>query len=158
MPEAPEPIAEVGIDPRIAELARVDPPPFIQLTMRSGDEWRPRFEAAMDQYAAGRYGEAAAALESVASEAPAASTQFFLGICYLMLDRTEQAIAALQRAVDTGSVAFAEEARFFLAKALLRKGDRAGASRALDDVVRRDGPRAAEARDLQAKLAALGPS
>jgi TolA-binding protein len=135
------------------QLARVDPPVYIPLTVRSPDESRRRFEAAMEQYAAGRYAEAAPALADLARSTPTAATYFFLGISYLMLERTDDAIAALQQSIDTGSAAYAEDAQFFLAKGLLRKGDRAGAARALEAVARAGGARAQESRELLSGLA-----
>jgi TolA-binding protein len=141
---------------RVAELTRVEPPPYIPLTVRSADDWRARFDAAMAAYAMGRYAEAAEGLEIVASRQPAAANvRFFLGISYLMLDRTDDAVGALRRCVDIGDPAYADDAQFFLAKAWLRKGNREAATSALDVVSRSNGPRAPEARNLQKTLAGL---
>jgi len=141
---------------RVAELARVEPPPYISLTVRSADEWRARFDGAMAAYAIGKYADAAEGLELVASRQPsAASVRFFLGVSYLMLDRTDDAIGALQRCIEIGDAAYADDARFFLAKAWLRKGNREAATSALYVVSRSNGPRASEARDLQKTLAGL---
>jgi len=63
-----------AISARVAELTRVEPPPFIPLTVRSADGWRARFDDAMAAYAIGRYAEAAEGLEIVASRQPFART------------------------------------------------------------------------------------
>ena len=145
-----------AVSARVAELTRVEPPPYIPLTVRSADDWRARFDDAMAAYAIGRYAEAAESLEIVASRQPsAASVRFFLGVSYLMLDRTDDAVGALQRCVDIADPAYADDARFFLAKAWLRKGNREAATSALDAVSRSNGPRAPEARNLQKTLAGL---
>src|SRR5712691_9263111 len=145
-----------AISARVAELTRVEPPPFIPLTVRSADGWRARFDDAMAAYAIGRYAEAAEGLEIVASRQPSAATvQFFLGVSYLMLDRTDDAVGALRRCVDMGDPAYADDAQFFLAKAWLRKGNREAAASALGVVSRSNGPRAPEARNLQKTLAGL---
>jgi len=141
---------------RVAELARVEPPPYIPLTVRSAEDWRVRFERAMAEYSAARYVEAARGLEALAAQKPsAANAWFYLGVCYLMLDRTDEAIRALQRCIDARDAAYAEDAQFFLAKAFLGKGDREAATSALDVVSRSNGPRAPEARNLQKRLAGL---
>lgn len=148
-PRTPEPRS-------LAELARVEPPPYIPVTLRSAEDWRVRFERAMADYSAARYADAVRGLEVVAAQQPsAANAWFFLGISSLMLDRTDEAIRALQRCLDSGDTAYAEDAQFFLAKAFLRKGDREAASRALAAVAASNGPRAGEARDLQAALLRL---
>jgi TolA-binding protein len=72
-----------------------------------------------------------------------------------MLERTDDAIRAFQRSLDTRDPTYAEDAQFFLAKAFLRKGDFTAAARALVAVVESKGPRPGEARNLQTVLLRL---
>lgn len=145
-----------AVEARVAELARVEPPVYIPLTMRSAEDSRARFDNAMAAYTTGRYADAASGLELVVSQRPrAANAHFFLGIAYLMLDRTDDAIRELRRCLDTRDPAYAADAQFFLAKGFLRKGDREAAAGALEAVTRLNGTRVNDARDLQNALAAL---
>jgi TolA-binding protein len=152
-PASDNPAAAVA---RLAELSKVDPPEYLPLTLRSEDEARVRFEAGMAAYARGDYQTAAAALEQVVSLQPSnARALFFLGVTHLMLDRPESAVAFLQRCIDAGDSAYQEDARYFLAKALLRKGDRQGAMAALEIVASSTGARADDARRLRDAVAAI---
>jgi tetratricopeptide (TPR) repeat protein len=126
------------------------------VTLRSADVSYARFAEAMTAYTAGRYADAASGLEAVVSTRPSASALLFLGISYLMLDRTADGIGALQRCLQAGDAAYTEDAQFFLAKAYLRSGDHAAAARALLAVARGNGPRAQDARALQDALASIG--
>ena len=157
-PTIPQPTsdrADVGAA-RVAQLARVEPPPYIPVTLRSAEDWRVRLEKAMAEYSGARYAEAAHGLEVVTAAKPSATNAwFYLGISYLMLERTDDAIRALQRCIDTRDAAYAQDAQFFLAKAFLRKGDREAALRALEAVATSTGPRADEARTLQTLLLRL---
>lgn len=145
-----------GVAARLAELSKVEPPPYLPLTMRSEEDARIRFEAAMTAYARSDYAGAATALEQVVSLQPSnAKALFFLGICYLMLDRPASATKVLQQCVAGGDPGYSDEARYFLAKALLRTGDRAAATAALDALARSKGPRAEDARRLRDALAGI---
>jgi tetratricopeptide (TPR) repeat protein len=142
--------------PRVAQLARVEPPPYIPVTLRSAEDWRVGFEKAMAEYSGARYAEAARGLEVVTAAKPSATNAwFYLGVSDLMLERTDDAIRALQRCIDTRDTAYAGDAQFFLAKAFLQKGDREAALRALEAVAASQGPRADEARHLQTMLLRL---
>ncbi len=145
-----------AVESRVAELARVEPPVFIPLTMRSAEGARASFDNAMAAYATGRYADAATGLELVVSQQPAAANaHFFLGISYLMLDRTEDAIRELRQCLDTRDPGYAADAQFFLAKVFIRQCDREAAAQALEAVTRLNGRRVNEARNLQNALTAL---
>lgn len=157
--QAPPPAGpdhEALVAARIRDLARVEPPPYIPLTVRAQDDARIRFESAMDAYARSEYATAATGLETVASQEPSnARTRFFLGVSYLMLARPNEAVTVLEQCVALRDPAYQDDAQFFLAKALLRKGDRGAATRTLDALARSNGPRAEEARALRDALASV---
>jgi TolA-binding protein len=151
----PTPAQDTGLA-ALAELSRIEPPPYLSLTVRSEEDARIRFEAAMTAYTRGEYATAATALEEVVSLQPSNTRAlFFLGISYLMVDRADAATTVLQRCAAAGDPVYSDEARYFMAKALLRKGDRTGAAAALDVVVRSNSPRADDARRLRDALATL---
>lgn len=120
----------------IAELARVEPPEYVLLTMRAG-EAAPLFNEAMVQYARGDFLGATMGLDAAGSRAPTSSRiQFYRGIANLMVDRPERSVAAFDRAAQGDDEAYADPARFFRAKAQLRLGDLDAAMRDLEVVAR----------------------
>jgi TolA-binding protein len=72
-----------------------------------------------------------------------------------MLDRPDSAAKVLQKCVAGGDPGYSDEARFFLAKALLRTGDRASAAATFDAVSRSKSARAEDARRLRDALAGI---
>jgi tetratricopeptide (TPR) repeat protein len=120
----------------IAELARVEPPEYVALTMRAGDA-APLFDEAMVQYARGNFAEATKGLDAAASRAPKSSRiQFYRGIANLMVNRPERSVEAFDRAAQGDDAAYADPARFFRAKAKLRLGQLDAAMRDLEVVAR----------------------
>ena len=107
----------------------------------------------MAHYSAGRYLEAASGLQVLADQAPPAGhVDFFLGISELMADNVSRARAALQRSAESGVNPYADEARFYLAKAALRAGDLMAATRELEIAVGREAGPEGEAAKLLADL------
>jgi tetratricopeptide (TPR) repeat protein len=94
--------------------------------------------------------EAAATLDSRAAGAP-----FFAGICQLLQNLPDAAIANFERVISLGESPYLEMAHFYRAKALLRKADVAGAARALDTVVGLKGDLEDEARRLDEQVREL---
>jgi len=119
-----------------AALASFDPPPFIPLSLRRGeDEAAAHFRMGMDQYVAGRFEAAIPDLRAAESIDPrACNVLFFLGISYLLEGQTDKGISRLEKVISLGDAAYAVEARFYLAKAYLEKGD-ASRARAEFEVV-----------------------
>ena len=75
-------------------------------------------------YERGDYGASALGLAAAASLDPSSpDIHFYLGASYLLSGDTDAAVRALQRTVDLGESAYAEDARFFLAKAAIRRGN-----------------------------------
>jgi len=90
------------------------------------------FDQAMRAYANGDYAGAAAGLDrALKAGVDSAPALFFLGVSELLLHRDGDAASGLRRAVALGDTPYLLEARYYLAKALLRGGDGRGALREL---------------------------
>lgn len=158
-PLAPGEPASSPIRPRadlLADLGRVQAPRYQPPRLRSAGSIDPHFEQGMSHYAVGRYRQAIGELRLVTTTgSAAASHRFYLGIAHLMIGETESAIDQLNAVIAAGDTAYLEEARFFAAKALVRKDALPGAQRHLDEVIRLAGDREREARSLRDTLRAV---
>ncbi len=114
----------------IANLGQVEAAPvYLGIAVR-GDEENARFDAAMRAY---QRGDHAAALRDLRT-APALETPpalFFRGASELMLRRDQEAAATFTQLLALGDSPYHEEARFYRAKALLRRGEATAALRDL---------------------------
>jgi len=160
-PPAPVAVEPEAAPPRaggpvvaLAELARVEPPPYEELRLRGpADDATRAFREAMARYAAADYAGAARGLERAAQLDPQApDPPFYLGICRLMLGDAPAAVRDLQRAVRISDPASADEARFYLAKAYLAQDDLEAARRELRRVVDGGREHSADARRILAEL------
>lgn len=108
----------------VRRLGRIDAvPAFEPLPVRADPGEASRLaDAGMSAYVAGDYREAASRLAAAAGHAPGPGVHFFLGIARLRLDEPAAAADALRAALLPVGNAYAPEARFYLAKALLRSG------------------------------------
>jgi tetratricopeptide (TPR) repeat protein len=155
--EAPAPVAGAGSNgakDRLQLLARVEAPPYKPPVLRgAADDAERQYRAAMLNYARGDYGGAADGLKAaLASDPEAAGPRFYLGVCDLLLGRVDDAVTELRRADSVGKTLYQEEARFFLAKALIARRDVAAASQTLEAIVPLAGDRQADARNLLEQL------
>lgn len=115
-----------------ARLAVIDPLPWEGLDLRGGpDRQADRLLAeGMQQYAAGNYEGAAAALGSAYAAAGADEawtdrdqTALFLGLSLLLDDRPTEATTALETAAISPLLPIAERGRWYLAQAHLLRGE-----------------------------------
>lgn len=143
-----------GLDPRLAALAEFEAPAYLPLALRGGtDEADERFRTGMDHYTAGRYPEAIRDLRAAEALRPRAShVLFFLGVSYLLNGDTDRGVSRLDQAASLADPAYTAEARFYLAKGWLRKGDTAKARAELEAVVDSRGRLADEAARLLTRL------
>jgi hypothetical protein len=153
-PSTPAPVVTPpasGATPALDDLATVQAPDYIPLTLRSAPSAEAAaFDKAMDSYMRKDYAQAARLLEPIAGKTGAAA--LYLGVARLMMNDSAGAIAALEQSLAAGDPGLAGEARFLLAKAHLRAG-RPGAARAeLQRVTGLGGSRAADARTLLLEL------
>jgi tetratricopeptide (TPR) repeat protein len=136
-------------------LAGFTPPPYRAPLLRSTPD-RP-FAAAMDRYQRGDYAAAAIALRRLVVQRPGhQGAHFYLGICQLMALDSAGGIAELQQAVQLGGAAYLESARFYLAKAYLRRGNAADARSELGAIIALHGDSETQAREFLSRLDAAG--
>jgi hypothetical protein len=140
--------------PPLSELAEVRAPNYTPVILRGvPDEATQHFHEAMLHYVKRDYAGTIPGLYAASqlnSKAPDIS--FFLGICYLLTDQTDSAIAQLRRTVALGDSPYSEETRFYLAKAYVRKADFVAARTELKRVILLRGEREGEARELLHQL------
>jgi tetratricopeptide (TPR) repeat protein len=143
--------------PSLTELASVQPPPYVSVMIRgSADEATQRFEQAMRQYAKGNYVASIPGLRAAVKLDPEATdARFYLGISYLLIGQTDQAIEELRRTAAFGDTPYLDAAHFYLAKAYLRKGDFASSEDELRKTVAIHGSHEAEAGKLIEQLQAV---
>jgi tetratricopeptide (TPR) repeat protein len=118
-------------------LSEFEPPLYIPRSLRGAiDEASERWRAGMMRYQVGDYASAIPVLRSAAEFNPrGAAIRFFLGICFLLSGQTDEGITELRITIALGDSAYLEEAHFYLAKGLLRRGDLRAARRELKAVV-----------------------
>lgn len=140
----------------IAELGRVTQPPiYLGVPVRQAPA-RPDsvFDVAMSAYSAGEYAGAIASLENaLAAGVDPAPAHFFRGASLLMLDR--DAADAFEAVIAAGESPYLAEAHYYLAKALLRRGDPDGALVQLAASSGGEGEIAAFSRALADSVSAL---
>jgi hypothetical protein len=142
----------------VAELARVDPPSYLPLTLRGTDAADAAFERAMAHYARGEHAEAAERLRTVVARRPAfAEARFFLGVSELMAGRTKDARVMLAQVAQLDRPPYSGAAVFFGAKADLLLGAVEPARASLRATAAGDGPYAAEARRILERLPPATP-
>jgi tetratricopeptide (TPR) repeat protein len=110
-----------------------EPPIYLGIQVRATPhEADSLFAAAMSAYATGRYEDASAGLgAALAAGVDSAPAEFFRAASLLMRDRARDAAAAFRRVIALGDTPYLVEARFYLAKALLRLGRGVEATEAL---------------------------
>jgi tetratricopeptide (TPR) repeat protein len=150
-----KPLAEGAVptvpsEPSVEQLARVDPPRYEPLALRSvPDVATSRFQQGMERYRKADYAGAAADLRAAAELTPdAPHIRFFLGISHLLLGEDDAAVDQLQRTIALGDSAYLEEAHLYLAKAFLRRRDVAAAETYLIQLVQLGGSQSGQAKLL----------
>lgn len=143
----------------LANLPAVEAPPWTPLLLRGPeDDTVRRFHSSMEPYAKGDWVGALPLLREAARLDPTApGPRFYGGACALLLGGTAEAIEELKKVVALGDTPYLEEARFYLARALLESGDLPAAREELKRVVEQDGGRREAARQLLERLDAATP-
>jgi len=112
-------------------LARVEPLPYAQVTVRSGDHGKAAqlFHKGMESYRQQRYTETArdlAAARKLLADAPAGpetvlrdQINLYLGVSYLLADLAGEAVSPLRNARSSTLEPVADKAGWYLAQALL---------------------------------------
>jgi tetratricopeptide (TPR) repeat protein len=151
---APKNAAGENKEAVLAQLARVDPPPYNPTLVRGAeDQAALRFRRAMSYFLRKDYVAAIPGLQDAARlDANSSKANFYLGACYLLTDQTDSAIKSLQKAASSDAADYAEQAHFYLAKAYLRNNDVRSAQNELELTVKFHGDRENEAKDLEQEL------
>jgi len=143
----------------LAELASIEAVPYQALQIRSGastGEAERLFEEGMAFYVQKDYSSAITKLALAAQQDSAnAGFHFYLGLCYLLADRVDPAIAHLQRTTALGGNSVLEKAYWYLGNAWLLKGERDFAFRAFRKVVEMEGDYQWEAQEIIGKIERL---
>ena len=109
--------------PGLLEWARITPPRFRSPSLRGPSSESPEFKAAMAGYALSDYAGATARLEQAVRLRPSdAAALFFLGASHLLTGRIPDGIGRLEETIALGESPYLEEARLYLAKALVLEG------------------------------------
>jgi tetratricopeptide (TPR) repeat protein len=143
----------------LAALGQFEAPSYLPASLRAGEgEAQERFRLGMEQYQAGRYERAIGEL-TVAERLDPGSPQiaFFLGVCHLLEGEIDQGIERLEKAISLGNTPYLLEARFYLAKGFLRRGDAEPATSQLKAVATSRSPLAQDAARLLTEIGALNP-
>jgi tetratricopeptide (TPR) repeat protein len=106
----------------LEELRRIEPlPPLLFRGPKEG--WDPAARA-MEKYASHDYvGAAAGFRDALRADPGSLEAALYLGVCELLSGNDAAAIEPLRRVANSGRTSYAETARFYLAKAFLRKGE-----------------------------------
>jgi Putative zinc-finger len=153
-----------------ARLARIEPLPYIQLQTRGGEtggeitaDGEALFDAGMERYVQGAYGEAAVTLASASRQftVPGVAkdqADLFAGLSYLLTSEVDSAAVYLTSARQSRTPVIADRASWFLAQAALQRGDLDEARLLLEMLAAGSPGYDAEAKDQLERLNALtGP-
>jgi len=142
----------------LTDLGRVTQPPvYLGVAVRQeSSQSDSLFDEAMAAYVTDDFAAAAAGLRrALAAGADAVPVQFFAGASLLMTDRPADAAEAFRSVIRGGDTPYAAEARYYLAKALLRLGRADEALRELRAVVGGTAEIAGQARALADSMEAV---
>jgi TolA-binding protein len=153
-PSVPVQVQSPSAAPSLEELARVEPPTYSAVVLRSAeDESHETFHKAMQFYLSRDYTHAIPGVRAAAKANPqTASFNFYLGACYLLTGQTDPAIVSFRQTVSLGDPAYSESAHFYLAKAFLQKREVARAKDELQKTVQFHGSLEAPAAEILRQL------
>ena len=142
---------------RFLLLAQFEPPPYPPDRAYAKVHTRP-FEHAMEHYLKRDFAGAISRLRaSVAAHADGPEAPFYLGICSLLSGDGDAGVKALQLVIGAGDTQYLEQARYYLAKALLRRSDIPGARVQLEGVIAMHGGLEQRSRSLLTQIAGSAP-
>jgi hypothetical protein len=137
---------------RFQLLAQFAPPAYLPGAEQTTHTHR--FDQAMESYlkhdCAGAIAGLRASVEA-GSDGPAAA--FYLGICTLLTGDPDSGIKDLRLAIATGGVPYIEQAKYYLAKALIGRQDIASARAQLESVIAMHGALEQQSKSILAQIA-----
>lgn len=142
---------------QLSDLARIEPIPYRALQIRGSIEGSERlFEEGMQFYVEQKYDQAAAKLALAVEKQPDnVSFQFYLGLSYLLAEKSGEAIEHLEKVIELGGNSLLEKAHWYLGNAYLLKGDGEKAMQAFEKVVEMQRDYEWEAREMMGKIEKL---
>jgi TolA-binding protein len=133
---------------RFQLLAQFEPPPYSPGAKRGTSHTR-QFQGGMEHYLRGDFAGAIPGFTaSVQARADGPDAQYYLGISSLLAGDAKTGLEDLQSVIDAGDTPYLEQARYYLAKALLGKGDIPGARRQLENVIAMHGDLEKQSKSL----------
>ena len=155
-PPPPAEVARLDVPPAKpwSELGKFDAPAYRETKLRgTANAAGQTFLEGIAAYRRGAYVEAAPLLRKASEANPRdAKAAFFSGVCLVLAGDANGGLDALRRVDELGLTPYQEEARFYLAKALLQQNDAAAAKAALKGVVALHGDWESQAKELLTKL------
>lgn len=137
---------------RFQLLAQFEPPVYSPDATRATSHTRP-FNLAMERYLKGDFAGAIPGLrESLAARSNGPQASFYLGVCSLLTGDSPAGVKDLQLVIDAGNNPYLEQARYYLAKALLGRGDIPGARVQLNNVIAMHGGLEQRSKSLLAQI------
>jgi len=157
---APAPPAVSGTTQALAALAQVEPPLYEAQVLRGMDDAASvAFHEGMKDYGAGNYLSAETHLRKGAAADPSRpDIAFYLGATELLAGHPDTGQAELERLIGMGETAFAEEAHFYLGKALLQQNQVSEARQEFQRAAVMGGPLQAEAKAVLEALEKIEPA
>lgn len=144
---------------QLSDFAHIEPVPYRSLQVKSGaaiSDAERLFEEGMRSYVQKDYSNAIAKLAlAVRQDSTNASFHFYLGLCYLLSESIDPAIAHFQRAIALGGNSVLEKAYWYLGNAWLLKGERVRALEAFRRVLEMEGDYEWEAEEMIGKIEKL---
>ena len=139
-----------------ARLAHIEPYPYKPLSLRAGedyDDYEVLFHEGMKLYVEEKYGEAIRKLAgSVKLNPDNAEAQFYLGVCYLLENKSGNAIEPLQRAAELGSRPVIEKSHWYLGQTYLKKNEGERAEEEFKKVIEFNGRLRGNAEEMIEKM------
>ncbi len=141
---------------QLSDLARIEPVPYRALQIKGGlgaSEAERLFEEGMESYSVKQYDRAAEKLALAVEKSPDnVSFQFYLGLSYLLADKTDLAIQHFEKTIELGGNSLLEKAHWYLGNAYLLKGNGERALVEFRKVVEMEGDYEWEAREIIAEI------
>ena len=137
-----------------AELARFDAPPYHMAVLRGARiRGEAEFTQAMIAYSRQDWASCRSRLAAVTARFPGlVEAHYYLGICALLSNRVADGETALRYVIGNADTPYLEEAHFYLAKALLARGEAEAAKAELRKTIAMGGDLEPQAAALAARI------
>ncbi len=142
--------------PKYAELARMEPIPYVRLDLRGAapaTENGRLFDQAMDFYSKQNYEDAVKKFDLLLAREPGnAEVHFYSGLCRLLMQDADGAIGYFTKAIQLGGNGFAEKLHWYLGNAYLLQNNGKQALAEFRKVVQFEGDFEWEAKEMVERI------